>query len=186
MSKQKRSTSGLAVLRRHPKKTAAGLGLGALALLAGVAWALLSADSPFTGSATGEDASATTQVVSVANGSENNAKCAWTLGADGRITLVASKVPAGVQTRCSGSVALKNTGNVELRLQSFTGTSTAGTVQYGLESGSCGRVLAPGAQVTVGPRLLVDMPVGSSATLTGKLSAVDSASWSSTSCSPVL
>ena len=155
-------------------------------VLATVAWALLSADSPLTGSASGEDATAATEVVTVAAGSENNARCAWTRTADGKISLVADRVPAGVETKCSGAVQLRNAGNVELRLQGFSVTTTAGTVRAGFGGGYCGLVLAPGATIAVEPRLMVSVPVGQTGTLTGKLTSVDSASYSSGSCPPVL
>jgi len=152
-----------------------------------VAWALVSFDNPLTGSVTGEDASASLQVVSVSSGSENGTPCAWSRTADGKIGLDVVKAPSGAQTKCSGSVTLRNDGNVDLAVQAFTASSSVGTATAGFESGSCGRTVAPGATVTVSPRLLLqNVPVGGSGTLTGRLTSVDAASYSATACSPTL
>ena len=151
-----------------------------------VAWALVSADSPFSGSVTGEEAVAATAIQSVNADSENNSKCSWSRTAEGGIRLVVDKAPRGVPTVCKGSVTLQNNGNLDLAVQSFVATgSGAGTVTSGISQGSsaCGRTVAPGATTTAPIKVQLDnVPVGANGTLTGKLTLVDSGSYSSTGC----
>ena len=174
---------------RHKKLTIALAVLVAVALGAGIAWALLKKDMPVSGNISGEDGVAAAVFTSSTSPS---GPCTWSVvnGTDA-LTINAAKVTSGVTHRCRNTLTLRNDGNTEMRVQSFAVTSTTGTVISGFDASQpakgCGVTLAPGAVADVRTALdLSNVPVGSSGTLSGRLSLVDAASFSSTACSSSL
>ncbi|MFP5319538.1 MAG: hypothetical protein ACLGI2_14750 [Acidimicrobiia bacterium] len=158
-----------------------------------VAWALISHDTPVSGTVTGEDASASITLSNVTPDNGNSSACAWGKTADSKgITLNVNKAPRGVTTTCRASISYTNGGNVDVATQAWSVTSTAGTVTSGFNGTAfpaerCGAVAAAGgsgvARVVV---QFTDVPVAASGTLTGRLQHVDSGSFSSSSCSQTL
>lgn|GEM_PF-3796442 len=158
-----------------------------------VAWALLQLDTSVTGSVTGEDASAAITLSNVTADSGNSGSCTWSKTADSKgLTLNVAKAARGVTTTCRATATYANTGNVDLQTQAFSVTSSIGTSASGFNANAgpgerCGAI-APGGG-TGGVRVVVQIgavPVGGSGTLTGKLTHVDTASYSAGACSPVL
>lgn len=171
---------------RHKKLTVALAILVALVLGAGIAWALLQKDIPVSGSISGEDGRVDATFFSSPSGTLG--PCAWSTTSTA-LSITGAKLPSGTTNKCRTTLTVRNDGNVDMKVQAFAVTSTAGTVASGFPSGfggGCGTTLAPGQNVQIGAGLDASMPAGSSGTLTGKLTLVDAASWSAGACSAAL
>lgn len=159
----------------------------------GVAFALLQLDTSVTGSVTGEDAAAAITLSNVTPASGNSGVCTWGKTADSKgLTLTVAKAPRGVTSTCKATATYTNTGNVDLQTQAFNVASSIGTTASGFNSAGfaaekCGAVAPAGGtgQVSVVVQLS-NIPVGGNGTLTGKLSHVDTDSYSASACSPSL
>lgn len=170
---------------RNHKLAAGALAAVAALALAGVAYALVQKTLDVDGTITGEDVVVEASFVQVYDPNPSD-KCTFTVTAD-KLTITASKVSATVATDCSVRPKIRSTSNIPLRVQGIEVTSDVADVRARLDTGSCGATVQPDGSGSFGTEVAIevefsDVAIGASGTVTGTITLVDEASFSTANC----